>query len=1656
VVPGAAASSYASGGGGVVLEHQYGAVLLASLLTGDPLPELGDDATPTAIRFQASAVSAVDDLLISGRSPDGGMRQASVGVRRAPKLIKSEAKSRPGEGEGKTVRLVATYLKVVNGAWEEITAGRWRLSLAAVSWSNAARQAGDLAEIARAAGSEAAFREELARGEHEQELRDRLDHLDALVTAALQGGDHDDVLTAGELTWRWLFSLRVRQLRLEGADTTDRTFAVARLRAVTADGTAMAADALFSKLEGLSARYAPAGAIVDEATLRRDLSGTALIRSSRYPRAWDVLDRLAAQLADGTPGVLADDSAELRLERREAAQALVTGMRAAATGPAGLVVTGEPDVGKSALSLQVAARLPETGTPVITLSLRDLPATVLELEGQLGAPLADVLGGSATGDGRLLLIDGAEAAMEGRDRLLTALATTALRAGLGVAAVTRADGARVASQALADAARAAGLAAPVAEHTVGSFTAAEIAQVAVAFPVLGRLAGEPRAAWLLGRPGLVDLLLRAGAAGDLPAGPLCEADVFAAIWGRLVRRGEVREPGGPTPDAREQALVALARRRLLPGDQGEPPDAVALPALRSDGLLRPVGTTSAWSRGDRFASDLVADLAVARLLITEGWELLSRAGAPRWALRAARLACQAMIIDAGTGSEQARAELHAVFGQVAGQAGTRWAEVPDEALLTIGAGRQTLARAWPALLTADQAGLRTILRLANQRYVAGRVGDVMVLEPLVELAYCGDDNLWQDDGWDRHGTGAQIRRLVTAWLRGLIAARSGPDPVRQRVRDRILARAPEPGDEFAVEALATLGPDLDEHAGAFLRAVPGEYLEPAVELSGPTTALTAYQPELLAALAASYYLMDPRERFGALGFRDGIRPHHAVTPMAAWWYGPFFQLLWVRPADALALINLILDHAATIHVGAVPPPGSETPGLDLDLPGAGLRRCAGDRQTWAWYRGGTTAPAPCVSALLAVEKWADHLIDNASVPVSTVVELMLRDCRNLAMPGLAAGVLVRHPEMGGSQLDRWLTRPELWGLEADRSFGEGPNTLHIQGPDPDGLHGRARRGMDFSGVAAELTVQAALDGDDERLAVLAAIGDELVRQAQDLTAGREDAGEQVAIAKRWAATLHPENHHPVQSEDGITFIFRSPDDVAQDLAASQEPLERGATAFRLQLTYTVPTVWDAPTGTLAADLAIARQFAADPPPGPLHPADPIAAVAAAAVTAYAGRRAVVADDDLRWAAEVLVEVAAHPWSEARSTPQSTYRMGADRSAAAALPALLLPELDHVRPGASALDEALRHTGASVADEVRIIFAHASETVWAAPCGPAGNSCRHRILWAAVLGGLRDCQLGAWDQAAQRRLIEPLAEPYEQALPRVQTDRLLVNRLTSALIAAADTARSGSCVAPEAGRILDALLTAHRRGAVHWAEKNYGPPSGDEHGPAVARVLAETAAAGNTQPVTGHVRTFTRQSPHALAELLHNLAITFTYDDALRQALPAAWRPVMEAALDEMETASGLPADRHWSSLALGGLIPAPEPSLTDTDPDASIEHARKTWPAPDTFSDLITRWRPVAQGHPRAADALVKLARCAPPAWQATTGLQRIEQLIGSNYAAFAGRCYYLTRWLGDIRAALPSEPDTARWRHLIDGLAAAGDNSAARLQQAEEIRPGT
>lgn len=99
---------------------------------------------------------------------------------------------------------------------------------------------------------------------------------------------------------------------------------------------------------------------------------------------------------------------------------------------------------------------------------------------------------------------------------------------------------------------------------------------------------------------------------------------------------------------------------------------------------------------------------------------------------------------------------------------------------------------------------------------------------------------------------------------------------------------------------------------------------------------------------------------------------------------------------------------------------------------------------------------------------------------------------------------------------------------------------------------------------------------------------------------------------------------------------------------------------------------------------------------------------------------------------------------------------------------------------------------------------------------------------------------------QYRFIEPLAEPFDRGLLSAsRQDRAAAGEPPyKTAIAAAKAAHRGSRVAQEANCILDVVLIAHRCGTAHWAEKNYGPSSGHEHGPATARILAEMAAAGD--------------------------------------------------------------------------------------------------------------------------------------------------------------------------------------------------------------------
>ncbi|MET9608380.1 hypothetical protein ABZZ17_25555 [Streptomyces sp. NPDC006512] len=1652
-----AASPYSTGGGGVLLEHRYAATLLAALLAEDPVGELGDDLVPQVVRLQASDVSPIDDIVVEGRTADGQLRRVSIGVRRDPELTTSDTTSVP---------LVHSFLRVVCDHWDEVAAGRWRVALAVGVSSTAVQQTDALARIAQSVRSPQEFREAIERPRAtNHSVRARLKHLDALVTSAAKDDLALAKIPASELTWRWLSALRVRQLRLEGVDGSDRTTAISALRRTVADETVETANKVFSALAEIAGGWASSAARVNQALVRRALSGYPLNRSASYHQAWSRLDGLARRLREGTGADLAAGEVRLELDRAEERARLADVMTNAGRTGAGLVVTGEPDVGKSALTLRAAEQLAHQGAVVASLSLRDVPVSVAEVEHLLGGQsLADVLMAGDIRPTRLLVVDGAEAVLEGRRDLMRELATAAFKAGWGVVAVTRTDGARRVQEVLQTATSLAGGAGVPAEDAVARLSSGDRRKLVDSFQSLIRLSADARAEWLVGRPGLVDVLLRAGTVTEVNE-LLSEADVFAAVWNGLVRNHEEHTPGRASPDDREQAVLTVARRALNTPDGAAPAGGVWA-QLRSDAVLR-APANPAFASGDEFATDLIRDFALCRLFLTAGWEPLRMAGAPRWTIRAVRLACQAKLL-AGDRAAVWRV-LRREFDQLSQSEGERWSEVPIEALLTLGDAQAAIEHVWDELAANDHQGLQTLLRLADLRYVTGSFGDPFALAPVVAVTYCSDHNLGQDDRYSQRPMGRTIRKLVLAWLGGMARDGHGANPLRRQVRDRILASKPECYDEFAVEALVMLGPDFDDRTEEWLRGVAANAparLRPAVESTGVIFSLVQTRPRLLLDLTEAYYIDQPdSDETRGWGLRDdGIRDHRYGlgfgVPFAAWHYGPFFWLLQQLPVDTLGMINRMLDHAAATRVGPARQHRSSAfgesrnalVGIELDVPGIGSRSYVGDGHVWGWYRGSTVGPYPCMSALLAVEQFSDHLIDKLNIPPKRVVDLLLQSCNNLAMQGLVVGLLIRHLEAASDLLDPWLVSPVVWSLEFDRAAAEG--RFHVRGSDPEDAVGENRRRLTPRDAAAEMTVRAIIAGDQPRLDALAEIADQLVENAQ--TELDNDPDDQLLVVQGWASVLRSENYHARRAPDGPVVIqYEPPVPVAEALVPSIVDFKVGSEALRLELTYfdhgEHPDGW--PADTLLADISLARQIAADPPTsGPLHPEDPLAAVAAAAIVSYARGLCSIPDDDLRWAAASVLAAAVNPKFDVMSYEATTYPMAADRSAAKAVPSLLLPQFDHLGIDPVRIEEALTALATRLYHEVRTAFVAGCALVWPAPCTDTQDDTlcrRHAQLWNAVQAGLSDCRLGPWNQQGQRRLPHLLPPPYTATLPAVPTADLLVNRL-SMPIACTAAARTTACLSEQTAALLPVLLDAHRTGTDHWMTEGYDGYQ-DSQRELVARVLINLTAAGETEPLTAHLKTFAANA-RALQQLLHDFAVLFTYDCQLRVLLPSVWQLVLRTTLDAIDAGADLHGNGHWSDYAVAALLPTPQLRSSDPDPDETLNRARCDWLPPDAFGELAERWLSLGSSEPKAADALAQFARTAPYPWQCTTGLTWLERIIDGHYGELANRCWFVTHWLAELREAMILDATAlTRWRLIVDLLAAAGDSRAVELQRIDE-----
>ncbi len=1694
-------SPYATGGGGITFERKVAVQYLAHLLVGDGAAELGDGRFVVTVAFQQAPKHTVDDLVIGAARADELEPSLilAVGVRRSPDLVQSDES---------TKKLIRAFVDEIINA--PVDGPEHRVALVVAGTQDHAEQLARLADLAYKQMDAPSFFA-LARtpGKFPLAIQGRLDQIERLVELALIDLNvaASSPAVVQQRTWELLSGLTVLKPRLETPDEADWAAVTNALIPVARGADLIGASRLRDRLVALADEYPPLAATLNLSLLRRDAHQALDSTAGRHRQGWQALDHLHNRAIASVRDEIAsrDGRRSLHLDRADAAAELLALVGTANTA---IVVHGDSGVGKSALVIGAvtgAASSNPDATQALCINLRHLPATTLALETYFEAPLATLLA-EMSAPQRLLVIDSADAISEGMAEPLHYLVDAGLQAGVGLIAVAANDAKQLVCDTIAECSGN-----DVAAFLVPPLTDTQVDSVVSIFGELAALAADVRSRELLCILEVVDLLVR----GGLAATPLSHADAMREVWSGLVRRHEQSDRG--IPEARGLALLRLADLALCGGDALQVVGAIdptALDGLRRDGLLR-TSVDDPFKIGPEFAHDEIRRYAVARLILAGNspTSKLLAAGVPRWALGAARLACQALLSEPDTPANPLRHRFARVQGAFDGLVdaghGDRWGDVPGEALLTLGDPDPVLRDAWPALRAEDGAGLRRLSRLVDQR-LRGETGFVrtVAVEPLINLLLA-EETPWR--------SGKHLQELLRDWLRALVVANTPAGyPMRLRLRARLVAacaaadrrfqservaaaaaraarsaeeiakearfleshrdlftefgyprsrRRPdrelprEITDEIMVELLALLGPDLGDEGEAILRRVAAEapaWLCPAVDEMLTGRALATYRRGFLGELTEAYYL--DKDEDGSGVHEDGIRSHQArsfgVTPLAAWYRGPFMALFQSDFRNGVAVLNRMLNHAALArartlaafdHYGAP----IDDKALDVyrtEFAITGTRSIyVGDDHVWSWYRGTGVGPYPCMSALQALERVCDQLI-RIGIPVATIVAALLDGCESLAMVGLVVGLLVRHLEAADRLLDPYLAEPRAWHHEFARVVNESMGLA----ASSDGVVQAERRGWSLREAAMWLVVQ----GDGLRADELRRIGEQLVATARHLVvealgAESDDAlvEEQLVPVRAWASTLDRATYEAHQEEGGVYIQSRPPDVIAEALQHGNEEVRRAQESARLMVRYYVRpkqgTAEPIRAGDLVADLAVAQELLNTPPA--LNPGgrwDSPAATAAAALEAHIVSGVELPTDSLTFALQLVLRVgedAASP--RPFESDDSYFEQGADRSAALVVALLLLPNAAPVQAligtsegcdAASRVIAAMRTIARSAANEVRVHLARGLDRIWEAPCTDVGR-CHHESALELAIETMRDCAFGEWDPETGRRRVLVLADPVTKSLAETGDHDIYFTRLDAAVRALAPAAKAGICVSLRARELLSVVLAAHRRALLSY---EHDMDQRGTHALIAARALLTIAAGGEETPIYEHIDAYADKST-LLSSLVR--ALSAAAEESPDRAATAArmWPSLMSHIIGLHESGHDALRGGDYGDYARASLIPnaAGEVSYLYRE----IQKDPLVWWDPLAWESSVVRWLPIAQGDPMCVDQLIGFVAPLAREHQARLGLPWVASLVLAEPGRVANRTFLLSSWLVEVRQAASDAGLLSDWQAVVDALVVAG-----------------
>jgi hypothetical protein len=469
---------------------------------------------------------------------------------------------------------------------------------------------------------------------------------------------------------------------------------------------------------------------------------------------------------------------------------------------------------------------------------------------------------------------------------------------------------------------------------------------------------------------------------------------------------------------------------------------------------------------------------------------------------------------------------------------------------------------------------------------------------------------------------------------------------------------------------------------------------------------------------------------------------------------------------------------------------------------------------------------------------------------------------------------------------------------------------------------------------------------------------------------------------------------------------------------------------------------------LAVDLKTAQELVANPPTAGMgtSPDGPVA-VASSAIEHFFAQDLHVTDTDLVWSARVVFDIAASIAKRPTDAfDDSLFPQGVDRSAARALPYLLLPSADQLRDSLGI--DAQESTGLLISlceamaigasNEARLALARSLDDVWSAPCSSdLDGRCHHEVAFEIVGVSVRDCILGPWDNKRQERPIVPLEPPIIRSLAATEGD-IVVRRLSPALRALGSAAISNACCRDDAESALDILLAAHRRGMLAYKHAYW---HSDSDALIAARAALWQATAQRDETLIEHITGYLGNS-RLLAEALRSINAAAEERPESAAAARRLWPTVMDKTLDAAAKNPELFADRHWGDYASSDLIPNPAYASGYLTLELSGDPVR--WRDLLACSDQVGRWLIGATGR-KSIDALVVAVGELESADQVEVGLQWIEQIVQGSGEQCANT-YTLPEWLHECRGDLSTPEQQARWQRVVDLLVIAGDRSVADL----------